>query len=708
VIRPDQDENHGPVGTGIRLAPSQPDATVFFQIGLSNSAAAGGQQQNESNEMSNDNVIDDGIPAAGGVVPTVATPALQELVQGEAVGANTGTKTDVAPGDTHGASATDTTTVNHAPGRAAAIEAAIDLEEDEVLDTVAADAAKLAAQAALDKAARITVSEGPASAPAAADTDAESASGAGDADLGPDGPLRTEDGKLIVYYRQGRLRTALRTAERALASTGRHFQRAGSIVVVQTDPATAESSVRALHPLALVLDLGLVTKWLRYDRRDGQWSEIDPPERMCNILIRAGSFEHLQALSGLARQPFLRLDGFICNTPGHDPETGQYGVFEKARFNIPEKPTREQAEQALQILNELLDEFAFGSEVDRSATLAAMLTAAVRSSLPLAPMFHVRAPQMASGKSYLCELLTAMATPRRNTPVGFPGGEEECRKLLMAQFMRAPAVIEFDNLTDDLRPHKSLCMALTSERLEGRILGKSQVTSVVTRALFLSSGNNVGPVGDMTRRCLTINLDPRCEVAAARSFRRHDLVGDVLRERERYVSAALTVVRAWVVAGCPLTACIPLAGYGAWAAWCRQPLMWLACPDPAASLFKAMSEDPDRATLLRFLDCWHEQFGGDAKMVRDVIRSTIVLRPGIEEFQEVMLEVAGEHGRINTRKLGRWIARHSGRTVNGLRLVKAPKSRNVENWRVESVTAVTSVPALAPASDMDGEVGIAA
>jgi hypothetical protein len=92
--------------------------------------------------------------------------------------------------------------------------------------------------------------------------------------------------------------------------------------------------------------------------------------------------------------------------------------------------------------------------------------------------------------------------------------------LLLAELLTAPMVIEFDNLTSDLIAHKSLCTALTSEYMTGRILGVSKTATVGTRALFLSSGNNVGPVADMTRRCITINLDPGCETPAAREFKK--------------------------------------------------------------------------------------------------------------------------------------------------------------------------------------------
>ncbi len=300
-----------------------------------------------------------------------------------------------------------------------------------------------------------------------------------------------------------------------------------------------------------------------------------------------------------------------------------------------------------------------------------------------------------SGKSYLCELITAFATPQRGTPTTFPSDDEECRKMLLAELLRAPAVIEFDNLTGDLLAYKSLCTALTSEFMSGRILGVSKTATVGTRVLFLSSGNNVGPVQDMTRRCLTIRLDPGCEIPAARNFARPDLVRDVLRERGRYVSAALTIVRAWLAADRPKTACKSMAGYADWSNLCRQPLLWLGCADPAASVFEAMAEDPDRETLGRLLTAWHTTFGKTPVMVRDALKQAAL--PGEQqELSEVLRDIAEERGEINRRKLGWWIKRHSNRIVDGRRFVRASGNRSAEAWQVdlvESVSPVSSVSA---------------
>jgi len=225
--------------------------------------------------------------------------------------------------------------------------------------------------------------------------------------------------------------------------------------------------------------------------------------------------------------------------------------------------------------------------------------------------------------------------------------------------------------------------------MSGRILGVSKTATVNTRALFLSSGNNVGPVQDMTRRCITIHLSPDCEVPAARSFTRPDLVRDVLRERGRYVSAALTIIRAWIVAGWPKTECKSLASYGDWSDLCRQPLLWLGCVDPTASVFQAMAEDPDRETLARLLNAWFAGFGKTPAMVRDAVKQAHALYDEHAELREVLRDIADERGEINRRKLGWWIRRHAGRIVDGMRIVRATGNGSAERWRIEVVESVS-------------------
>lgn len=505
--------------------------------------------------------------------------------------------------------------------------------------------------------------------------------------------------KPVIRVVPGELHRVVDAAERELAESQRHYQRGGLIVNVITDPGTGETRLQEISQQALVKALAGAATWERYDSRSRDWVRIDPPARHAGVLFDSSSYPHLPVLNGLARQPYLRPDGSLVAAAGYDQATGMFGVFDAREFTVPEPPTRRQAQEALDFLKDLLAEFPFSDPTDLAAAVAGILSAAVRPSLAHAPMVHVRAHMVGSGKSYLCELITAFATPQRATPTNFPSNEEECRKMLLAGLLRAPAVIEFDNLTGDLLAHKSLCTALSSEFISGRILGVSKTATVGTRVLFLSSGNHVGPVKDMTRRCITIRLKPNCETPAARNFKRPELVREVLQERGRYVSAALTIVRAWIAADRPRTGCRALAGYTEWSDLCRQPLLWLGCPDPAVSVFKAMLDDPDRETLGRLLRAWQAAFDRMPGMVRDAVKLVETSRSKHQELFEVLRDIAEERSQINRRKLGWWIKRHVGQIVDGLCFVRSSGNRSAEAWKVEVVESVLPVLSVSTSSN---------
>lgn len=495
--------------------------------------------------------------------------------------------------------------------------------------------------------------------------------------------------KPVIRVIKGEMDRIVDIAECELAATHKYYQRGGIIVSVYTDKSTKQTLIQAISLPALVRALSSVATWEQFDGRAKEFVRIDPPARHATILFDSNSYRYLPVINGLARQPYIRPDGSLMKLAGYDLDTGMFGVFDNRRFSIPDKPTREDAESSLKVLNELLEEFCFATEEDRAAALSAILTAAIRPSLVNAPMIHVRAHAVGSGKSYLCALITAFASPQQGTPTTFPADDEECRKLLLAELLRAPAVIEFDNLTSDILPHKSLCTALTSEFITGRILGVSKTATVSTRAVFLSSGNNVTPIKDMTRRCISINLNPEVEIPAARTFKRPNLIAEVLQERERYVSAAITIVRAWIAAEKPRAKCKSLAGFDDWSDFCRHSLLWLGYPDPAASIFEAIKEDPDREQLGRLLIAWQTVFENVPAMVRDAVSKSMLY--GNEELKEILHDIADERGEINRHRLGRWIKRHQGQIVDGLRFTRCSGSTSAERWRIESVSSVSSV-----------------
>jgi hypothetical protein len=486
--------------------------------------------------------------------------------------------------------------------------------------------------------------------------------------------------KTTIRMIPGEMDRVVDAAEHALALRGQSYQYGGLIVRVVRETDTNNDIIKAVSPNTLTRALSICASWERYDAKAGDFVVSDPGPKYVKVLHEAEQYVHLPLLKGLARQPYLRPDGSLMRLAGYDPLSGMYGVFDPSAFNVPEQPSRAQAEAALVQLQQLLAEFSFAKPHDRAAALAGMLTASIRPSLPLAPMLHIKAPQIASGKSYLSGLIAAFAGPTTPSAYTFPSNDEECSKLLLSALLTGPAVVIFDNLTTDLFPYKSMCSALTEEHLTGRILGVSKTATVGTRTLFLSSGNNVAPIADMTRRVLTITLDPACETPATRRFK-GDPLGQVQRQRALYVSYALTIVRAYVQAGYPAQSLQPLNSYGQWTQLVRSALVWLGIEDPATAIFESMNDDPDTETLGRILAVWYAKYQDRPIPLRMVMSFDSIDRN--TELRELLTEVGEFKGQVNSRRIGRWIARKEGRLVNGMRFERdANKTGGSERWRV--------------------------
>jgi hypothetical protein len=341
---------------------------------------------------------------------------------------------------------------------------------------------------------------------------------------------------------------------------------------------------------------------------------------------------------------------------------------------------------ALAMLEELISEFRFAQESDKSAALSAMFTATVRPSLPQAPGYHATSAVYGSGKSHPCEVIVAFTGPAPSEKVSFPSTSEEATKMIMSLLIKSPAVVEFDDMATDLIPHGIINRMLTAEWLTDRVLGFSKTATVSTRTLFLSSGNNVGPLRDLLRRVIAVNLDPRCETPALISYKGKP-VETIRKHRGAYVAAVLTIIQAWRNAGSPRTDVSSIATYGgAWADHCRHPLIWLGLPDPATTLLDQVAHDPDSEALGALLTAWNKAFGTRPTTVRKAIELT---NRGGDALKEALAEFPiMERGEINPSRLGWLLKKNANRIVAGLKFERAEGDGRTA-WRV-----VVSSPAL--------------
>jgi hypothetical protein len=266
--------------------------------------------------------------------------------------------------------------------------------------------------------------------------------------------------------------------------------------------------------------------------------------------------------------------------------------------------------------------------------------------------------------------------------------EEEMEKRLGAAFIAGDPLISIDNCESPLGG-ELLCQALTQLTLKVRVLGKSLNAEVPSNAAMYATGNNLTLTGDMTRRALRCSLDPGVERPELRAFDR-DPVAVVQADRGNYVAAALTILRAFHVAGRPaLTS--PLGSFVEWSRWVRDALIWLGEADPCATMDEVRGADPKLEALTMVIEQWHAVLGSARVSVKQAIDAAVEQRSNgpfgrpefvNSEFREALLAVAGDGGAVSGRRLGKWIAANQNRIVGGLKFVSAGIAAGLARWRL--------------------------
>ena len=396
-----------------------------------------------------------------------------------------------------------------------------------------------------------------------------------------------------------------------------------------------------------------------------------PDVAVLQAVLGAGRWPNVPELLGVTSSPTLLEDGRIGSLPGYDPQ------FDAADFPA----YAGSGAQALKELRVLLHEFPFADAASESAALAAILTAVSRPTLRTAPAFIVTAHDLGSGKSTLAELIALFAAP--DVEMGrWAQRAEEQDKTLLSLLRESRPVCVFDNLVKDWCS-PTLAAILTAPTYSDRLLGSSETVSVSTRVLFVATGNNVKAGADLSRRVVPIEFDPRCENPLTRKFS-GDPVGEVRRNRARWVMVALKALQAFVQDGMANPDLTPLASFPEWSRLIRGALHWYGLPDIIDKVIAQVEGDDEREALALILEVWHELFGDEPMTLKEVIAASYGTATG-GDLQALFQEIAGERGApcdINLRKLGGWLREHAGRVTGGKRLVKGQKTRAGSLWRV--------------------------
>jgi hypothetical protein len=490
--------------------------------------------------------------------------------------------------------------------------------------------------------------------------------------------------KLTIILRIGETERAVNEMEAALLASGRKlYQRSGLIVSTSSMRLpTWEKKMVTVQVIeergdhALIEDIEAVAKFVRLDAK-GKPIPAPPPMALIKTLKDRKHRLRFPVIVGVVNCPSITVDGKLLDEPGFDPETGI--LFDPLGVTfppVPDHPTRLMAEAALARLLRMIETFDFVGDDDKAVALSLFLTVIARRGLPTAPVHAFDAPTAGVGKSMIVDIASILATGHEAGVTALGETREEAEKRLASTLMRGDPVIAMDNCELPLEG-VLINQCLTQQRVELRILGKSKIFSAATSAAFSATGNNLVVKGDLTRRAVVGRLDPKVARPELRQFPT-DPIAEAKRDRGELVVAALTVLKAYHVAGRPKRPKPPLGSFVDWSNTVRGALLWLGCGDPVRTQDRLREKDPTLVALIAALAAWRDEFGDEptaANKAASAANATLSkLQPGtinryVEEpthpgLRNALMAVAGRGGKVDVGALGQWLGKSADRVVD--------------------------------------------
>lgn len=468
------------------------------------------------------------------------------------------------------------------------------------------------------------------------------------------------------------------------------FQQSTRMVrVVRQSASSMVDGVRRPSDASMIVDVSAT--WLREQmQRSAQWFRKtrsgfvpgDPDKQYADTLLARVGW-NFPSLRGIVRSPTIRSDGSIAQTPGYDEASGLILDFPDGAFpRVPDEPSQQDARTAIELLEAPFRDFPFENDAARSVVIAAVLTGIGRHAMRSAPLFAIDAPSAGSGKSLISETIGIVVCGHEPPAMAQGKTAEEDEKRLVAALRRGDSCLLIDNCERRIEGD-FLCSMLTQQVVQARILSKSEDVLLPTNVLVMATGNNIGVAGDMSRRMLRARINAGVERPDAREFT-FDPRDEARRNRGALVAAALTILRAYICAGRPVTV-KPYGSFGDFDA-VRGALIWLGRADPLITR-EAIADDDVAANERSFLfRSWRAALAGQALHIGAIEERTMIAPPGsdLRKLYDLLRGFSAD-GDWNAKKIG-WRLRRYKDTISGsLQLRGEPDRQGSIAWQVVEV-----------------------
>lgn len=428
--------------------------------------------------------------------------------------------------------------------------------------------------------------------------------------------------------------------EAIIAKAGEFYDYNGAIVEVVSNSQLDVAVMRKVDANRIVLEAHRKGRPYSIKFKDGKASEENTnlPNPIAAMLLSSNKHDYLSKLKGIISSPLLGPNGSIYCANGYHKETGFYlTTVPDVGPMVPMTPTLNEAQESLRLLREAFKTFAFADaetivddngvhivnislapKADESACLAAIITAAVRPNLHLAPAILVSAAETSgagSGKGKLVRCICAIAFRGQPSAITSGSSGDELEKRITSKLIGHPSCLLLDNMNGITLKSDLLASVLTENPAESRILGQSLTVPLSALAFIAATGNGLIVSEDLARRFIEVRFDAKVEDPESREFK-GDIVKQITECRIELLAACLTIWR-WGMQ-CSLPAGKPLGGFEQWCRWVRDPLLALGCVDPVLRISEAKQNDPHRIRKAEIFEAWWNAHRNSPVKIRDI------------------------------------------------------------------------------------------
>lgn len=524
-------------------------------------------------------------------------------------------------------------------------------------------------------------------------------------------PAENEDRpRRTIVVKPGDLGNLVRQSLTLLRDDLDVYVRDGELVtVVPSDGTDRPPKISMLQPETVRVHLADAAKWIVPMTDDGGMAITDPPMPVVASVCADPNKKDIRRLDAIVEAPTLGPNGQLVDQAGYH-ESARLVLMPTRSFpGIPENPTRDDAREALKQLREVFVNFDYETEVDRVIPLAALLSLVARPAIrgPV-PGFGFSANSKGTGKSLQVKCIIAIAYGREAEDDGWPGDDEaELRKKLDSAALDGARYVWYDNL-ETVFGGGPLAAYLTSTRASPRPLGQSRRVSCPWHGVIMATGNNLRLGRDIDRRMVMNRILSRHErpfLRPASDFRHAPLDAWALEHHPRLLVAALTIVRAWMLANRPVGTCPTYGSFEAWSRLVPDALEWAGAENPLKRAVDAPEEnetDEDRALRVVLRDLVRLDSSGAGLKTTDVIKLLYPLgRPprrddgppdGFDDLRDAIESVV--RGRTPSgvpqgNPLGKWLSKQEHRSMGGVWLHQDWGHNHIARWRVVPVPAAS-------------------